>query len=94
MFYIFLFSFRDRLYTRICEAIPLLLLIFLKTCEILRCETLHSKAREDELKSFPRKCFGENVSQLELGPYEVEFHNSILNLFPDEVMLNINVLSS
>ena len=93
VFIFFYFLFDIDYIQRIYEATPLLLLIFLKTFEILRRETFHSKTRENKLKSFPRKCFGENVSKLELSPHEIKFHNSFLNLLPDEVMANINVLS-
>jgi hypothetical protein len=65
-FIFFYFLFDINYVQRICEATSLLLLIFLKTFEILRRETLHSKTRENELKSFPRKCFGEDISKLEL----------------------------
>ena len=40
---------------------PLLLLVTASMCQ---GETLHSKARKNELESFSRKCLGEDVSQL------------------------------
>ena len=52
-FYIFVFSFWFyKIYARICEANPLLLIVFLKTFERFWSETLHAKTWENEFKAF------------------------------------------
>ncbi|GKE25199.1 hypothetical protein Tco_1436711, partial [Tanacetum coccineum] len=73
------------------EANPLLILVILKTFECLRLHTLHAKLWENEFESLSRQFLSEDVCQLILYPHEIQLNHSILDLFSNEMMSDVDV---
>ncbi|GJU22710.1 hypothetical protein Tco_1156052 [Tanacetum coccineum] len=82
----------DALDSLILKANTLLILIILKTFECLWLHTLHAKPRENEFKSFSGQCLSEYIRQLILCPHETQLNHSLLHLFSDEMMSDVDVL--
>ncbi|GKD01501.1 hypothetical protein Tco_1171775, partial [Tanacetum coccineum] len=75
----------------ILESNTLLILIILKTFEYLWLHTLHAKLRVNEFKSFSGQCLGEYIRQLILCPHEIQLKHSLLHLFSDEMLSDVDV---
>ncbi|GJU13720.1 hypothetical protein Tco_1136116 [Tanacetum coccineum] len=61
------------------------------TFECLRLHTLHAKPRENEFEYLSRQCLSEDIRQLILCPYEIQLNYSILYLFSNEMMSDVDV---
>ncbi|GJW28075.1 hypothetical protein Tco_0044950 [Tanacetum coccineum] len=75
----------------ILEANTLLILIILKTFKCLWLHSLHAKPRENEFKSFFGHCRSEYIRQLILCPHKIQLNHSLLHLFSDEMMSDVDV---
>ncbi|GKD85751.1 hypothetical protein Tco_1356905 [Tanacetum coccineum] len=53
--------------------------------------TLHAKPLENEFKSFSGQWLSESIRQLILCPHEIQLNHSLLHLFSDEMMSNVDV---
>ncbi|GKB16573.1 hypothetical protein Tco_0850496 [Tanacetum coccineum] len=73
------------------EANPLLILFILKTFECLWLYTLHAKPWENEFESLSEQCLSEDIGQLILCLYEIHLNHSILYLFANEMMSDVDV---
>ncbi|GKB28040.1 hypothetical protein Tco_0867441, partial [Tanacetum coccineum] len=63
-------------------------------CRMFEClglHTLHAKLRENEFKSFSGQCLSEYIRQLILCPHEIQLNHSLLHLFSDEMMSDVDV---
>ena len=55
-------------------------------------KTLHAKTWENKLELFSWECLSEDICQLIFRPHEVELDHPFFNLFPYEVMSDVDVL--
>ncbi|GKF78898.1 hypothetical protein Tco_0234466, partial [Tanacetum coccineum] len=56
------------------------------------CYTLHvAKPRENEFELFSGQCLSEYIRQLILCPHKIQLNHSILHLFSDEMMSDVDV---
>ncbi|GJR95102.1 hypothetical protein Tco_0267276 [Tanacetum coccineum] len=60
-------------------------------CECLWLHTLHAKPWENKFESLSQQCLSEYIRQLILCPHEIQLNHSLLYLFPDEVMSDVDV---
>nr|GEY35438.1 hypothetical protein [Tanacetum cinerariifolium] len=74
------------------EANPLHIQFFLKPFECLRHQTPHAKPWSNELKAHSGQRLSEDISQLILSPHKIQFNQSFLYLFSNEMVPNIDVL--
>ncbi|GKE47030.1 hypothetical protein Tco_1478288 [Tanacetum coccineum] len=59
--------------------------------EYLWLHTLHAKPWENESELFSGQCLSEDIRQLILCPYEMQVNHSILYLFSNEMMSDVDV---
>nr|GEU36761.1 zinc finger, CCHC-type [Tanacetum cinerariifolium] len=63
----------------------------MNTFECLWPHALHVKPWENEFESFSRKCLNEDICQLILRPYKIQSNYSIMYLFSNEIMPDVDV---
>ena len=76
------------------ELPPILVLSFNQKLQRFWRQTFHSEIFDQEVESFVRQSFGEDVCKLIVGFDEVKFDNSIFDLLLDKMVSYIDVLGS